>query len=64
MDYRPVPTGAAQENLPHDVTISSLHLQFTERFPSAGRGGKLRAQTSSVNSEMPHRIGSLTWFML
>jgi hypothetical protein len=40
-DYRPVPTGDAQRKSPHDIGISSLHLQFDERFRSAPRGGKI-----------------------
>jgi hypothetical protein len=40
-DCRPVPTGDAQRKSPHDIGISSLHLQFAERFPSAPRGGKI-----------------------
>jgi hypothetical protein len=39
MDCRPVPTGAAQEDWPHDVTISSLHLQFTEHFRPLAEAG-------------------------
>jgi hypothetical protein len=62
--YRPVPTGDAQKKSSHDIGISWLHLQFAERLPSAPRGGKLRAQTSSVNSEMPHRIKQPNQFVL
>jgi len=43
--------------------ISSLHLQFAERFPPLYRGGTLRAQATSVNSEMAHRIEQLNQFV-
>jgi len=63
MDYRPVPTGDAQRKSPRDMGISSLHLQFAERFPPLYRGGTLRAQATSVNSEMAHRIEQLNQFV-
>ena len=64
MDYRPVPTGAAQKSPPHDVTVSWLHLQFTERFRPLAEAGKCAHRPVRSTRRVPHRIGSPTYFMV
>ena len=51
------------ETRPVISVLVTCILQLAERFPSLPEAGKLRAQTNSVNSAIPHRIEKPNQFL-